>query len=97
MHFDTDPVEEANNLLALEEQIQRIVALNKLVNQMDRKLGLTKEYLMFQAKQGKNGSGSIGSLLAESDPMEYEYIEEAPWTGNEVDDDDETVMYDFQG
>ncbi|KAF8541007.1 hypothetical protein BDD12DRAFT_908974 [Trichophaea hybrida] len=29
VHFDSSPVEEARNLAALEEQIQRIVALNQ--------------------------------------------------------------------
>lgn len=75
------------------------MTLNKLVKQMDRKLGLTKEYIQYQAKASKNGSSSIGALLNE-EPMDYEYGGggEGSWGENiEGEEEDETVMYDFQG
>lgn len=59
---------------------------------MDRKLGLAKEYIQFQAKQSKNAGGSIGSMLLDSDTMDYEYGGGGAWGD---DDPDETVMQDF--
>jgi COP9 signalosome complex subunit 3 len=91
VHFDSSPVEEARNLALLEEQIQRIVALNEQVKQMDRKLGLTKEYIQFTTRQGKapGGGGPVG-LSMDSDMMELEYG--AVWGD---DDPDETIMQDI--
>lgn len=92
VHFDSSPVEEARNLAVLEEQIQRIVTLNEQVEQMDRKLGLTKEYIQFTTRQGKapGGGGPVG-LSMDSDMMDLEYG--AAWGD---DDPDETIMQDFE-
>lgn len=58
---------------------------------MDRKLGLSKEYIQFLNKQAKNGGGLGSSLMSmDSDMMELEYG--ASW-GDE--DPDETIMRDF--
>jgi COP9 signalosome complex subunit 3 len=93
VHFDSNPIEEVRNLQALEEQIQRIVTLNKQVKQMDRKLGLTKEYIQFSAKQGKgSGGGNASGLMAmESDMMELDYA--AHWAD---EDPEEAMMPDFE-
>lgn len=58
---------------------------------MDRKLGLSKEYIQYQSRQGKNGGTSLSALMLDSDTMDYEYGG-APWND---DDPDETIMQDF--
>jgi COP9 signalosome complex subunit 3 len=92
VHFDSNPIEEVRNLRALEEQIHRTVVLNKQVKQMDKKLGLTKEYIQFVSKQGKGSGGGNppGLMNMDSDMMELDY---APGWGDE--DPEEAMMPDF--
>lgn len=94
VHFDSNPIEEFRNLQALEEQIQRIVTLNKQVKQMDKNLGLTREYIQYALKQSKSAGGgnpSGGLMTMDSDMMELDY---APGWGDE--DPEEAMMPDFE-
>jgi COP9 signalosome complex subunit 3 len=95
VQFDTGHIDEADNLHALKEQIQRVVRLNAQVKQMDRKLGLSKEYIQYFNKQAKNSGGNTsgGILNVDSDMMDYDYGGGATWADEDMD---ETVMQDFE-
>jgi len=94
VQFDTGHIDEADNLHALKEQIQKVVRLNAQVKQMDRKLGLSKEYIQYFNKQAKSSGGNTsgGILSVDSDMMDFDYGG-AAWADEDMD---ETVMPDFE-
>lgn len=85
VHFHTNPIQEATNLHALEVQIKRTIALSSQVKYMDRKLGLSKEYLQYSIKaiSGKPGGGGAISLLnsmgSDADVMDFDYGTGMQW------------------
>lgn len=88
--FAGNPTADAASAQALEEQIKRIVALSSQVKHMDRKLGLTKEYLQFSSRNMKGGL-SMPSLMG----MDSEMMEDYGGGVWGEDDTDEVLMQDF--
>lgn len=90
IHFHNNPQSERKNLRALEEQIMRTVAITTQAKAMEKKLGLTKEYIMFLNKLNKSsgGGGGVGVSL-EADPMEtgemFDFLARGP-TGYSFDE-----------
>lgn len=64
VHFLGPQPIDASASDTLQAQIQRIVSMSKQVEFMDRKLGLTKEYIQFASKNGgKNIGGNFGGHM----------------------------------
>ncbi|KAI5776631.1 hypothetical protein EDC01DRAFT_681752 [Geopyxis carbonaria] len=92
VHFNNDSMLESHNSRALEEQIMRTVKLTNQVKLMDRKLGLSKEYIQFQIKQAKFAARDQSHSNADPDLMDFDYGGEGQWP---EDENEETVMHDF--
>ncbi|TGZ84473.1 hypothetical protein EX30DRAFT_391924 [Ascodesmis nigricans] len=85
--FAGDATADAVDGLALEEQIMRIVSLSIQVKSMDRKMGISNEYLQFLTRASK-GNGGFPSLMQ----MDPEILDE--YGGGWGDDDDMDEMQD---
>lgn len=96
VHFHNNPLSELRNLRALEAQISRTISLTKQVKTMDRKLGLSKEYIQYTNRLAKmaGGGSSLLSAMGASDPdaMDFDYGG-AGWADDEPE---ETIMQDFE-
>jgi hypothetical protein len=87
VHFDTS--DSGCDPQALEEQIKRTVTLTEQVKKMDRKMGVSKDYIKFQIRQQKGTVGSMLNSTGDSDMMDYDYGE-TTWDG-----DDHDIMQDL--
>ena len=74
----------------------RTVAITNRAKTMEKKLGLSKEYITFLNKLGRSGGGSGGSGLVDVDSMEgevYEYLARSS-TGYSFEDlGDDDIMH----
>ena len=98
IHFHNSPQSEKRNLRALEEQIMRTVAITNRAKAMEKKLGLSKEYIAFLNKLNRSvvvSGGSGGGTLFDVDPMEGEFESLArSSTGYSFDDlGDDDIMH----
>lgn len=94
VHFHNNPLSELRNLRALEAQISRTISLTKQVKAMDRKLGLSKEYIQYTnrlAKMAGGGSSLLSMGASDPDAMDFDYGG-ASWADDEPE---ETIMQDF--
>ncbi|KAF8477350.1 hypothetical protein BDZ91DRAFT_774020 [Kalaharituber pfeilii] len=99
IHFHDNPQSEKRNLRGLEEQIMRTVAITNQAKTLEKKLGLSKEYISYLNKLGKSGSagGAGGGNLADPDSMDtgdmFDYLARSS-TGYSFDDMvDEDIMH----
>ncbi|KAF8422693.1 hypothetical protein EV426DRAFT_605075 [Tirmania nivea] len=99
IHFHNSPQSEKKNLRALEEQIMRTVFVTNEAKEMEKKLGLSKEYINFLNKLGKSGGSgaSGGGNIGDADAMDtgdmFDYLARGS-TGYSFDDmGDEDIMH----
>lgn len=91
IHFHNNPQSEKRNLQALEEQIMRTVAITNQAKAMEKRLGVSKEYITFLNKLGKSGGSGVvgGGNLGDADSMDtgdmYDYLARGS-TGYSFDD-----------
>ncbi|KAL7269298.1 hypothetical protein RUND412_008045 [Rhizina undulata] len=90
VHFHNNPISELRTLRALESQILRTVSVTNMAKDMNRKLGLSREYIMFANRSSKLSMSAALSRVEDPDAMEFDYGQ-----GGWDDDGDETVMQDF--
>lgn len=64
IHFHNNPQSERRNLRVLEEQIMRTVSITNQAKAMEKRLGLSKEYINFLNKLGKTSGSSVSSVAA---------------------------------
>lgn len=91
VHFHNNPLSELRNLRALDSQISRTISLTKQVKAMDRKLGLSKEYIQWANRLAKMAGGG-SSLLSMGDPDAMDFDYGGGWADDEPE---ETIMQDF--
>lgn len=85
MHFDSS--DGGCDAQILEDQLKRTQLLTQQVRVMDRKLGISKDYIKYQIRQQKGA----GAMMQSTDPdmMDYDYAE------NHWDMDDHDIMQDM--
>jgi len=91
VHFHNHPVDESCNLAALQVELRRIMTLNKQMKTINKKYGMSREFIQHMVKVAKMSGSSVLAGMAEPDLMDFDYS-----FGWAEDEPEETIMQDFE-
>ncbi|RPA93717.1 hypothetical protein L873DRAFT_1815426 [Choiromyces venosus 120613-1] len=90
VHFHNHPVDESRNLAALQVELRRIMTLNKQMKTINKKYGMSREFIQYMVKMAKMSGNSGLAGMAEPDPMDFDYGFNWP-----EDEPEEAIMQDL--
>ncbi|KAG0636556.1 hypothetical protein HOY80DRAFT_1054128 [Tuber brumale] len=91
VHFHNHPVDESCNLAALQVELRRIMALNKQMKTINKKYGMSREFIQYMVKMAKMSGSGVLAGMAEPDLMDFDYG--FSWA---EDEPEEAIMQDLE-